>query len=357
MNPVLQLDQVSKSFDGTPVLKEVSISIQKGEFITFLGPSGCGKTTMLRMIAGLEQPDSGRIFLNGVDVTFVQPNHRDVNTVFQSYALFPHKNVFQNIAYSLKLKRVAKDEIAVRVKEMLELVKLTGYEKRMPSQLSGGQRQRVAIARSLINRPQVLLLDEPLGALDLQLRRQMQVELKRLQKQLQTTFVYITHDQEEAINMSDRIVIMHQCGLEQIGPPQEIYDHPKTAFAAQFIGASNLLQGVVEGSSGGTAVIALPNGRVLADESAPMEPGRPVTLSVRSENLLVSSTPVEGFTLAAQVVENRFAGGTLRLLLRLANGQELSAIRTGSQSQLETGSRVFVYWDPAHAAVVEGEPL
>ena len=243
---ILELDQIEKSFGDTRVLNGISLSIKKGEFITFLGPSGCGKTTTLRIIAGLEAPDSGRVLLSGKDVTSVEPNKRDVNTIFQNYALFPHMNVFANVAYSLKLKKTPKDEIRRRVTEMLELVQLSGFEKRMPAELSGGQRQRVAIARAVINNPSVLLLDEPLGALDLQLRRQMQQELKKLQKQLGISFIYITHDQEEAINMSDRIVVMDDGQFEQIGTPTEVYDRPKTSFVAKFVGTANIFSGRVD---------------------------------------------------------------------------------------------------------------
>ena len=205
---LLELKNIKKRFGETDVLNGITLSIKKGEFITFLGASGCGKTTTLRIIAGLEEPDSGTVFLDGKDVTSIPPNQRDVNTVFQNYALFPHLNVEANVGYGLKIKRVPKAEIKKKVTEILELVQLTGYEKRMPSELSGGQKQRVAIARALVNSPKLLLLDEPLGALDLKLRRTMQIELKRLQKKLGITFLYITHDQEEAINMSDRIVVM-----------------------------------------------------------------------------------------------------------------------------------------------------
>jgi len=227
---ILELSQIEKSFGDVRVLNGIDLSVRKGEFITLLGPSGCGKTTTLRIIAGLETPDSGRVFLAGKDVTDLEPNKRNVNTVFQNYALFPHMNVESNIAYSLKLKKVDKQTIAKTVKEALELVQLSGYEKRMPDELSGGQRQRVAIARAIVNQPAVLLLDEPLGALDLQLRHQMQIELKRLQKRLGVTFIYITHDQEEALNMSDRIAVMRDGKFEQIGTPAQVYDNPRTSY-------------------------------------------------------------------------------------------------------------------------------
>lgn len=233
----LELKDLEKSF-GTEeeVLRGISLTVEKGEFITILGSSGCGKTTTLRIIAGLEMPDSGRVFLNGEDVTDLEPNQRDVNTVFQSYALFPHMNVAENIGYGLKLKKVPKAQIKARVEEMLEMVQLSGYGKRKPSELSGGQRQRVAVARALINNPGVLLLDEPLGALDLKLRRAMQTELKNLQKKLGITFIYITHDQEEAFNMSDRIAVMNQGRFEQIGTPEEIFNHPVNDYVASFGG-------------------------------------------------------------------------------------------------------------------------
>ena len=252
---ILELKNITKSFGDTQVLKGISLSIRQGEFITLLGASGCGKTTTLRIIAGLEAPDNGNVYLNGTDVTTLQPNERNVNTVFQNYALFPHMNVFSNIAYGLKLKKVPKQEITHRVEEMLELVQLAGYGTRMPSELSGGQRQRVAIARAVVNNPQVLLLDEPLGALDLQLRRQMQIELKRIQKRLQITFIYITHDQEEALNMSDRIAVMNQGTFEQIGTPNEVYYHPRTSYAARFVGTANLIPGRISRIEGQTAFV------------------------------------------------------------------------------------------------------
>ena len=240
----LELKNIKKSFtEGKEVLEGINLSVKKGEFITLLGASGCGKTTTLRIVAGLEMPDQGQVFLDGRDVTAMEPNQRDVNTVFQNYALFPHMNVGDNVGYGLKLKRRPKSEIKKKVAEMLELVQLKGYEKRKPHELSGGQRQRVAIARALANDPKVLLLDEPLGALDLQLRRAMQLELKRLQKKMGITFLYITHDQEEAINMSDRIAVMHQGRFEQIGTPNEIYNHPRTSYTATFVGNANILHG------------------------------------------------------------------------------------------------------------------
>lgn len=238
--PILELKGIKKSFDVVDVLNGINLQVEEGEFITILGSSGCGKTTTLRIIAGLEEADEGSVFLQGVDVTDVEPNDRNVNTVFQNYALFPHMSVESNVGYGLKIKNVPKAEIKARVEEVLALVQLEEYGKRKPSELSGGQRQRVAIARAIVNNPKILLLDEPLGALDLQLRRQMQVELKRLQKKLNITFIYITHDQEEAAAMSDRIVVMNEGKIEQIGTPKEIYETPATDFVAAFIENSKL---------------------------------------------------------------------------------------------------------------------
>ena len=246
---ILSLQNITKAFDKTPVINGISLDVKKGEFITILGPSGCGKTTTLRIIAGLEKQDGGSVILQGSDVSSLAPEKRNVNTVFQNYALFPHMSVQKNIAYGMKLRGAKKDEIKTRVTQMLKLINLEGYERRMPDQLSGGQRQRVAIARAVVNNPALLLLDEPLGALDLQLRRQMQIELKILQAELGITFIYITHDQEEALNMSNRIAIMNGGLFEQIGSPEDIYERPRTRFAAGFIGQSNIIEGTVISAS------------------------------------------------------------------------------------------------------------
>ena len=243
--PILRLDGLCKDYGEGMVLSGLSLDVYPGEFLTLLGPSGCGKTTTLRIIAGLERPTSGHVFIDGTDVTGLPPEKRPVNTVFQNYALFPHMTVFQNIAYGLKVLGISKSEQKERVMAALSLVRLSGFERRMPSQLSGGQRQRVAIARAVVLQPKVLLLDEPLGALDLKLRQEMQQELKSLQQKLGITFVYITHDQEEALNMSSRIVILNAGHIEQIGTPEEVYEHPHTLFAADFIGQNNLLRGTV----------------------------------------------------------------------------------------------------------------
>ena len=238
---LIDLKNITKTYDDTDVLKDINLYIRDGEFLTLLGPSGCGKTTMLRLIAGFTLPDNGQILVDGKDISGVPPYRRQVNTVFQKYALFPHLNVFDNIAFGLKIQKLPKDEIESRVNEMMELVNLAGYGSRYIDQLSGGQQQRVAIARALVNRPRVLLLDEPLGALDLKLRKGMQIELKRMQQKLGITFIYVTHDQEEALTMSDTIVVMNQGYIQQVGTPEDIYNEPKNAFVADFIGDSNIL--------------------------------------------------------------------------------------------------------------------
>lgn len=360
----LELKEIKKSFtEGEVVLDNISLVISKGEFITLLGSSGCGKTTTLRIIAGLEQPDAGSVWLDGREVTGLEPNQRDVNTVFQNYALFPHMNVAENIGYGLKLKKVPKSEIKKKVSQMLELVQLEGYEKRKPSELSGGQKQRVAIARALVNNPKVLLLDEPLGALDLQLRRAMQIELKHLQKKLGITFIYITHDQEEAINMSDRIAVMKDGRIEQIGTPDEIYNHPKTSYVATFVGNANILHGVVEDVQGQNAVVKIGNDRVTVKPGTDLQntgteqcltAGEKVTLAVRSENILLQ----EGMSgLQATVIEKNFAGGQLRVTLKLNDGTELIASRYGIDASVAEGQTVRCSFLPTDAVLVDREDV
>lgn len=322
-NMVLRLDNIYKAFAEVPVLNGISLDVEQGEFITLLGSSGCGKTTTLRIIAGLEQADRGSVWLDGQDITNAVPNKRDVNTVFQNYALFPHMTVADNIAYGLKLRKLPKKVISAKVEEMLQLVQLTGYGQRKPEQLSGGQRQRVAIARAVVNEPKVLLLDEPLGALDLKLRRQMQLELKRIQKQLGITFIYITHDQEEAINMSDRIAVMRNGKFEQIGTPNEIYYHPRTAYVADFVGNANIYR---------------KNGQVFA---------------VRAENVLMDRE--EECVISAIVKEKSFAGGQLRILFETGDGQFITANRYGLDVQLEIGEEKMIGWKQEHAVPVADE--
>lgn len=242
---ILELQDITKTYDDNTVIKNLNLYVRKNEFITLLGPSGCGKTTTLRLIGGFETPTSGKIYFEGRDITNVPPYQRKVNTVFQKYALFPHLNVFENIAFGLRIKKVSEGEIQRRVRNMLSLVNLYGFEKREISSLSGGQQQRVAIARALVNEPDVLLLDEPLGALDLKLRKEMQTELKKMQQSLGITFIFVTHDQEEALTMSDTVVVMNEGVIQQIGRPEDIYNEPKNAFVADFIGESNIIEGIM----------------------------------------------------------------------------------------------------------------
>ena len=346
----LELKNLKKSFaPGEAVLQGINLTIRQGEFVTLLGASGCGKTTTLRIIAGLEQPDSGSVWLEGQDVTALEPNQRDVNTVFQNYALFPHMNVADNIGYGLKIRKAPKAEIKKKVKEMLELVQLEGYEKRKPSELSGGQKQRVAIARALANNPRVLLLDEPLGALDLQLRRTMQLELKRLQKKLGITFIYITHDQEEAINMSDRIVVMNQGQFEQIGTPDEIYNHPKTSYVAAFVGNANILKGIVAEKNGHHIKVKLGDEVASIDTEEKVNVGENVTVALRGENILLE----ENADLHATVKEKNFAAGQLRVLLTLPNGDEITASRFGMNADIQPGQQICWRFEPKDAVLVD----
>ena len=317
---LLRLEGIKKSFGAVEVLRGIDLNVDKGEFITILGASGCGKTTLLRVIAGLEETDGGRVYLDGRDVSADEPHERNVRMVFQNYALFPHMNVERNIGYSLALKHTDKGEIRKAVEEALELVRLPGYERRMPSELSGGQRQRVAVARALVNRPPLLLLDEPLGALDLQLRRQMQLELKRLQQQLGITFIYITHDQEEALTMSDRIAVMRNGLFEQIGSAQVIYSRPATSYVARFVGNANVLKGE--------------NG----------------CLAIRAEH--VEFNPPSGEGLPGRVAARSFTGGQVRLTAILENGEEITSCRQGMSSDLESGMEVRAYWAPENAIQV-----
>lgn len=394
---LLELKNIKKSFTpGEDVLDDICLTVARGEFVTFLGSSGCGKTTTLRIIAGLEQTDSGSVWINGQDVTKLPPDKRDVNTVFQNYALFPHMNVAENIGYGLKLRKVPRGEIKKKVAQMLELVQLEGYEKRKPSELSGGQKQRVAIARALVNNPKVLLLDEPLGALDLQLRRAMQIELKHLQKKLGITFIYITHDQEEAINMSDRIAVMKDGRIEQIGTPDEIYNHPKTSYVATFVGNANILHGAAERIQGENAIVKIGNDRVIVKLETSQQntedtgvkqylsAGEKVTLAVRSENILLQETAVIGDTgtdyrdavdisvadgsldahnknsvsgLQATVTEKNFAGGQLRVTLKLSDGTQLIASRYGIDASVAEGQTVRCSFLPTDAVLVDREDI
>lgn len=350
-NVIIRLTDVDKSFDDERVVKKLNLDVEEGEFLTMLGPSGCGKTTTLRMIAGFEVPTSGQIFLEGEDVDDKKPNERNVNTVFQSYALFPHMNVFDNIAFGLVEKKVKKDEIRSRVEEMIKLVQLDGMEKRMPAQMSGGQKQRVAIARALVNRPKVLLLDEPLGALDLKLRKQMQGELKALQRRLGITFIYVTHDQEEALTMSDRIAVMNRGRLEQVGTPEEVYNHPETKFVADFIGESNIIEGYIENMTDDSIEVTMESGKAVIHETGyRME--EMVYLCIRPENLKISMEAKEGFRFRGQVKEHIFIGSTNKTMIEMPNGQMLKSVTPAEDELIPVGTAVNVFWNPGKAVVM-----
>ena len=340
---IVSLIDVEKSFGNNKVVKKMNMEIKEGEFLTLLGPSGCGKTTTLRMIAGFEEATSGII---KVQV------ERDVNTVFQNYALFPHMSVFDNIAYGLKIKKRPKEEISLRVNAMLDLVQLRGYEGRKPDALSGGQKQRVAIARALINDPKVLLLDEPLGALDLKLRKQMQVELKRLQKKLGITFVYVTHDQEEALTMSDRIAVMNEGIIEQLASPMEIYDRPLTKFVAGFIGESNIFDGKVTESANGIIEVETHAGTVRVKGEG-FEKGEAIHVSIRPEYIKVSRDNAEGFDLRGTVKDFIYMGTVVKTSVDLKDGTEIKYSRFEKDDDFREGDTLSVYWNPERAVAIK----
>ncbi len=350
---IVEIDKVNKIYGGTNhVVKDLSLKVYEGEFLTLLGSSGCGKTTTLRMIAGFEEPTSGKILIEGQNIADKEPFERNVNTVFQSYALFPHMTIFDNVAYGLKMKKVPKAETGKRVMEMLDMVQLGGFEKRYPSQLSGGQKQRVAIARALINRPKVLLLDEPLGALDLKLRKQMQLELKRLQRKLNITFIYVTHDQEEALTMSDRIAVMHDGILEQVDVPKKIYEEPDTRFVATFIGETNIFEGYVTKRDESRLSITTETGSISASAEG-FADKEIVAVSVRPERIRYSSEPVEGFTLHAKVREQIYVGSVIKTIAVLPNGNEVRLEKlAGEETYTGKPETVYLHWAMEDARVL-----
>jgi spermidine/putrescine transport system ATP-binding protein len=356
------LEDISKHFKETIAVDDLSLRVEEGEFFSLLGPSGCGKTTTLRMIGGFEDPTAGRILLGGTDVTHVPPHRRDVNTVFQSYALFPHLDVFENVAYGLKRKGVAKSEMNSRVEEMLSLVDLPRFGSRRANQLSGGQQQRIALARALVNKPQVLLLDEPLGALDLKLRKQMQLELKRIQSEVGITFIYVTHDQEEAMTMSDRIGVMSGGHLEQLGAPQSVYELPATEFVASFLGASNLLPGEVENTNGSLATVRLAAGSLvtLPEHRLPARHG-PVRVGVRPEKLTIgsadNSSKRRDNSIEATVTISTYTGVATTYECATDDGATVIVYAQNlgtTDRQVAAGQRVLLSWDSDHTFAVAG---
>lgn len=357
---VIGLRSLSKSFGDFTAVHNVDFGIRSGEFFSMLGPSGCGKTTILKMIAGFERPTTGKVLLDGVDVSAVPPHKRNINTVFQQYALFPHMSVADNVAFGLRAKKRPESEIASRVSEMLEVVRLGDFANRRPAQLSGGQQQRVALARALVNMPSALLLDEPLAALDLKLREAMQIELKRIQAEVGITFVFVTHDQGEALTMSDRIAVINEGHVEQIASPEEIYNSPATLFVAGFIGSANLLPGTVVGRDGDTYVVELKSGlKVAAEAGRPAEQGAKVSVMLRPERLHpVASEPVDGCGLRGTVTDVIFHGAWLRVALRLADGTEVVAEADADSDlpSLRPGNDHWVAWAKSAPYLLEGWP-
>jgi spermidine/putrescine transport system ATP-binding protein len=360
---VVVLEQVVKRFGSVVAVDRLTLEIRRGEFFSMLGPSGCGKTTTLRMIGGFEAPSEGMVRLDGQDVTDLPAYRRNVNTVFQSYGLFPHLNVYDNVAFGLRRQKVAATEVERRVNEALELVSLAGYGKRRRAQLSGGQQQRVALARALVNRPQVLLLDEPLGALDLKLRKQMQLELKRIQKEVGITFVFVTHDQEEAMTISDRIAVMNKGRIEQLGPPEEVYERPATVFVAEFLGASNLLDGTYRGDKDGWGLVELVSGAtVRIPANRDRLAGDKLRIGVRPEKIHVNpeDNALGGVqnVIAATLRSAVFAGVSYQYFFETKEGREMSAFdRNASGGPVASpGDAVRLAWAPQHTFVIPVEP-
>jgi len=369
VEPVSEIDvrlvDVVKRFGDSYAVDHITIDVKDGEFFSLLGPSGCGKTTTLRMIGGFEQPTSGLIELQGQDVTWLPSYKRNVNTVFQSYALFPHLTIEENVAFGLRRKKVKGPEVKQRVTDMLRLVELPGFEKRKPNQISGGQAQRVALARALINRPAVLLLDEPLGALDLKLRKQMQVELKRIQREVGITFIYVTHDQEEAMTMSDRIAVMNKGKYEQLGDPESLYERPQTRFVASFLGISNVLEGAADGTADGYALIKLADDTRLRVPAGLVDANDTIEVGIRPEKIRMHRTedaiPAAANQLEGTVRDVSYVGVSTQYIVDSKTGiamtvYEQNVERTSQGSLYRAGDAVVLAWLPEHTFVVRSAP-
>ena len=365
--PDVRLVDLTKRFREIVAVDAISLDISAGEFFSLLGPSGCGKTTTLRMIGGFELPSSGRVELGGRDVTMDPPEHRPVNMVFQSYALFPHLSVFDNVAFGLRRRKVPDREARQRVGAALELVRLTGYDRRGPGELSGGQQQRIALARALVCEPTVLLLDEPLGALDLKLRRQLQVELKRVQVEVGITFVYVTHDQEEALALSDRIAVMNGGRIEQLGTPEELYDRPRTRFVADFIGTTNVMAGTVASVAGDGAVVKLEAGGRCVVAADGLAPGDTLEIGIRPEALeltprlppdpAVGEGPAGGSWLRGTIEQSAYLGTSISYQVRTDGGPQVVATVPRTQGRISTGTPVQIRWRSEDALVLGGPTM
>jgi spermidine/putrescine transport system ATP-binding protein len=349
------LAEVTKFFGDLKVV-DLDLSIEKGEFFSLLGPSGCGKTTTLRMIAGFEEPTTGRVLLAGRDVTNVPSAKRPVNMVFQAYALFPHMTVFENIAFGLRIRGVGRRELAERVADAMRIVQLEGMSKRKPIQLSGGQQQRVALARALVNRPEALLLDEPLGALDLKLRKEMQLELKHIQEQTQTTFVYVTHDQEEALTMSDRIAVMDQGLVEQVAAPRELYERPATPFVAGFIGVSNVVHLRPDRAYEGMVVMTVAEGERVVAPAESTRDMEEILITVRPEKIKFEEVGEPASRVSATVADIVYLGSMTQYIVELPTGERLTVHRLNDEVRrrpIEIGDRVTLYWAAQHSFVIK----
>ena len=357
--PDVRLESVTKTFKETVAVDDLTLEIADGEFFSLLGPSGCGKTTTLRMIGGFEEPTAGAIYIGDDNVAGLPPYRRDVNTVFQSYALFPHLSVFENVAFGLRRTKVSKSEVEGRVNDSLVLVDLPGYEERRPAQLSGGQQQRVALARALVNNPQVLLLDEPLGALDLKLRKQMQLELKRIQEEIGITFIYVTHDQEEAMTMSNRLAVMRSGRIEQVGAPEHTYENPATEFVAGFLGASNLLPARIK--EGSDSVVVLEDGAEIEVPPTRLADARPpLRIGVRPEKIRLTTDEEDDSSwnvLKGTLVVRTFVGVSNQYTVEGPSGARLTvyAQNLGGGGAPAEGDSVRLLWRPEHTFVVTAE--
>ncbi len=345
----LHLVRLSKHFGSFTAVDDLSLTIPAGSFFALLGPSGCGKTTTLRMIAGLEPPSAGQILLGDNEITTLRPYRREINTVFQSYALFPHLDIFENVAFGLRRKGIKGGEVTERVNAVLSLIELEHLARRKPGQLSGGQQQRVAVARALVNNPHVLLLDEPLGALDLKLRRQMQIELKRIQSEVGTTFVHVTHDQEEAMTMADTIAVMNQGVIEQMGAPEEMYELPKTAFVANFLGQSNLVEGRVSGEDGDMLIVDVPGGQVRVLKSRATDHTGRVVVGVRPEKMWIVASPTgtEENTVRGKVIDVSFTGVSIQYTIESEWDRTISCFEQNLdvEKRVVVGENVTIAWD------------
>ena len=353
-NVIVKLENFSKSYGNKTVIKNLDLEVYEGEFLTLLGSSGCGKTTILRSISGLDYPTTGKIYLDGVDVTDLEPQKRQVNTIFQNYALFPLMTVEENISFGLKMKKEPKEEIEKRVKKMIELVHLEGYEKRKPKELSGGEQQRVSIVRGLINNPKVLLLDEPLSALDLKLRKKMQVELKHLQKKLGITFIYVTHDQDEALSMSDRIVVLNKGKIEQIGTPVEIYDYPNSLFVANFIGETNVFKGVISHKEPGKIKITTKDGFEVITIYDEFDLDQKINLVIRPEDIRLSRTEKKENCLECVIEDLIYDGAFTKVIVKVDN-INIKSMLIGTNKYYKKGDTAYIWWKKEDVTILGRE--